>query len=295
MSHVLVDEKVAALGVDGEESRDRLTSIRPRGAMRGFLRLAQKLSSESSGSIATSLAASRDSLRRGSTPAVLIKDANVVSLPPEQPQNGLKGGPRACRTVDDFGDASPRGHGKLHGPFPGLHHRGRKRPLNAPKETPTPNTHRRGGGRQHACWRQAPAPKFALSVRSWSIDTKVRPTTGRRVARRARTRRVASEGSMIQDKHMAAVKDAAKALREVKSRLNGINSELEEAQAVLPERRWPGRLTTTYRKPWWRSTAPRTALTPCCATLPKSPAGASLTSVPSRRPCLRPVELDRSA
>jgi Sec-independent protein translocase protein TatA len=44
---------------------------------------------------------------------------------------------------------------------------------------------------------------------------------------------------MIEDKHMAAVKDAAKALREVKSRLNGINSELEEAQAVLPERRWP--------------------------------------------------------
>ena len=39
--------------------------------------------------------------------AVLIKDANIVSLTPEQHEDLLKGGPRACMTVDDFGDASP--------------------------------------------------------------------------------------------------------------------------------------------------------------------------------------------
>ena len=48
-------------------------------------------------------------------PAVLIKDANIVSLTPEQHENLLKGGPSAFGTVDDFGNANPRGHGKFHG------------------------------------------------------------------------------------------------------------------------------------------------------------------------------------
>jgi hypothetical protein len=57
-------------------------------------------------------------IRRSSTPAVLIKDANIVSLAREQHQDLLKGSPRALGTVNDFGEASPRGHGKLHGLFP---------------------------------------------------------------------------------------------------------------------------------------------------------------------------------
>ena len=39
----------------------------------------------------------------------------ATSLTPEQHEDLLKGGPRALRTVDDFGDANPRGHGKFHG------------------------------------------------------------------------------------------------------------------------------------------------------------------------------------
>ena len=46
-------------------------------------------------------------IRLASSPPVLIKDANVGSRAPEQRQDKFKGGPRACRTVDDFGDASP--------------------------------------------------------------------------------------------------------------------------------------------------------------------------------------------
>jgi hypothetical protein len=38
----------------------------------------------------------------------------------------LEGSFRAYRAGDDFGDASPRGHGKLHGPF--LTIRGSSRP-----------------------------------------------------------------------------------------------------------------------------------------------------------------------
>jgi hypothetical protein len=43
---------------------------------------------------------------------------------------------------------------------------------------------------------------------------------------------------MVEDKHMATVKDAAQALRAVKARLSGIYQELDEAQASLPERHW---------------------------------------------------------
>ena len=54
-------------------------------------------------------------IRRSSRPAVLIKDTNIVSLTPELDEDVLKSSPCAFRSVDDFGDANPTGHGKLHG------------------------------------------------------------------------------------------------------------------------------------------------------------------------------------
>ena len=66
------------------EGRDKITPIDRVGDARGCrLRQAQKLSPEFIGQHCNFLGCQPAQIRRSSTPTVLIKDANVVSLAPE--------------------------------------------------------------------------------------------------------------------------------------------------------------------------------------------------------------------
>ena len=140
------------------------------GAVRGCrLRLAQKLSSDSSGSIPTSFAASRhrsaglrrrpssskmrtsirvrpSSVRTSSRAALALAGWSITSVTP------------APEVTVNFMARSV-----IRRRSPELHHGRRRRPLNVPKGNPTPEGVSTRGGRQCACWRTSvPAKNLRL-------------------------------------------------------------------------------------------------------------------------------------